>query len=82
MPSIDSSSPQQQDESLPERQLGAGSQDAAASEPEVAAVWQVRSGLDFRQAEALLDQLEQCGCTCREVLRSEDGQSFTVRWRP
>jgi hypothetical protein len=82
MPSTDSSSPEQKVESLPEPSAGAGSPDPATSEPEVTAVWQVRSGLDFRQAEELLDCLERCGCTCREVLPSEDGRSFTVRWRP
>ena len=41
--------------------------------------WHVRSGLSMREMEQLLDWLEQCGCTCREVY--VDVLGATVRWR-
>jgi hypothetical protein len=41
--------------------------------------WQVRTGLTLSQAELLLDHLEGCGVTCREM-RFEGG-GVTVRWQ-
>jgi hypothetical protein len=41
--------------------------------------WRVCSGLAFHEMEQLLDWLEQCGCTCREV--QVDVLGATVRWR-
>jgi hypothetical protein len=67
------------DSSPPEQPADSSTERPASDESE--SPWQSRSGLDFRQAEELLDWLERCGCTCREVVRSEDGQSLTVRWR-
>jgi len=43
--------------------------------------WESRSGLDMRQVETLLDWLEVCGYTRREVSLSEDQLTMTVRWR-
>jgi len=43
--------------------------------------WETRSGLDIRQVETLLDWLEVCGYTHREVLLSEDQSTMTVRWK-
>ena len=42
--------------------------------------WRVRAGMPLREAELLLDWLDQAGCTSREVLLDEAG--VTVRWRP
>ena len=42
--------------------------------------WHVRTGLDFRQVEDLLDWLEVRGVSRREVELSRDQQGFTVRW--
>jgi hypothetical protein len=41
--------------------------------------WHVRAGLTFREAEELLDWLDQVGCPSREVQIDEAGA--TVRWR-
>jgi hypothetical protein len=42
--------------------------------------WQVREGLTLREAEELLDWLDQVGCPSREVQVGEAG--VTVRWHP
>lgn len=41
--------------------------------------WRTCSGLTLREMEQLLDWLEQCGCTAREV--QVDVLGATVRWR-
>ena len=41
--------------------------------------WTVCAGLTFSQAEALLDWLEVCGCSCQEVRPEATG--VTLRWR-
>jgi hypothetical protein len=43
--------------------------------------WHVRSGLDFRQIEELLDWLEREGIKNRELKISNDHRYFTLRWR-
>ena len=42
--------------------------------------WRVCAGLTLREAELLLDWLDQAGCPSREVQIDDEGT--TVRWRP
>ncbi len=42
--------------------------------------WHFRKGLEFHEVEDLLDYLEACGISRREVELNREEEGFTVRW--